>query len=580
MRAFVRTLLLALASILVWSAPSFAERRVALVIGNNAYSNLRSDEQLKNAVNDARAVSKTLESLGFEVVAGENLDRAAFVERLSDFAARLRTGDIAFFFFAGHGVSLNGANYILPTDIPAPRASGRGEEGRMADNAIAESRIVDRITGQGAKVVVLALDACRDNPFATAGGRSLGGERGLGRMPEAEGLMSIYSAGIGQVAWDQLESSDHNPNSVFTRVFVEVLKTPGLDLRGVAVETRRRVAELARKAGKVQIPGYYEQIDGNVYLAGPPATTTAALQIAPAQPTPALPPVASKPSEAQEQADFAVAMQKGTLAAFEGFLSAHPEGQLADIARRERARLAPPASPPPTALSANTEQADFATAMQIGSTAGFNDFLSKHPSGPLAEIARRERERLSQVANLAPPEPSPVAPRTLQPSPPPPELPLKNYGDELTDFGVRPQNRLQRNVGSPTPTTIPGATTIATRDLMRVFFSEGLLIDVLKNSGHATLPNATWLPGAGDAGNFNDTIQWKLGMLLSAATNGNTNTKLAFFCEGSRCWESYNAALRAVRLGYKQVYWYRGGLAAWTAAGLSTRFPTVTQVVQ
>jgi formylglycine-generating enzyme required for sulfatase activity len=330
-----RGLLLVIVLLLALANPALAERRIALVIGNDVYRNLSDNEQLHNAVNDARAVKATLESLGFEVIAGENLNRASLVERLSDFGARLQQGDIAFFFYAGHGVSLNGANYILPSDISAPRSTGRDEEERLADLAVAEIRVIDRIKGAGARVAVVVLDACRDNPLAPPGGRSIGAPRGLTPPPETRGVLSIYSAGVGQQALDRLNDADAASNSVFTRVFVRKLKTPGLGLRAAAFETQGEVASLAASSGQEQVPGVYSQIIGeDVYLAGRAAT------VAP-------PPVADT-----QQAEFDVAMQAGTIAALDSFLGKYPGGPLANTARRERDRLAVSAS----ALSAPVQQ--------------------------------------------------------------------------------------------------------------------------------------------------------------------------------------------------------------------------------
>jgi len=303
--------------------PALAERRVALVIGNDVYRNLSDNEQLHNAVNDARAVKAALESLGFEVIAGENLNRASLVERLSDFGARLQQGDIAFFFYAGHGVSLNGANYILPSDISLPRSTDRGEEERLADLAVAEIRVIDRIKGAGARVAVVVLDACRDNPLAPPGGRSIGTARGLAPPPETRGVLSIYSAGVGQQALDRLNDTDAASNSVFTRVFVRKLKTPSLGLRAAAFETQGEVASLAASSGHEQVPGVYSQIIGeDVYLAGRAVSTAADL------------------SGDTQQAEFAAAMQQRTLSALDAFISKYSTSSLAEIARRERDRLA------------------------------------------------------------------------------------------------------------------------------------------------------------------------------------------------------------------------------------------------
>ena len=156
---------------------AFAERRVALVIGNDRYDELSDREQLHNAVNDARAMKAALQQLEFEVDIGENLDRKQFIDKLSSFGSRVQKGDLAFFFYAGHGVSFSGANYLLPRDIPQPRSNGRDEERRLSELSVAETSVVERLREAGARVAVLVLDACRDNPLATGQDRSTGGSR-------------------------------------------------------------------------------------------------------------------------------------------------------------------------------------------------------------------------------------------------------------------------------------------------------------------------------------------------------------------------------------------------------------------
>ena len=149
------------------------------------------------------------------------------------------------------------------------------------------------------------------------------------------------------------------------------------------------------------------------------------------------------------------------------------------------------------------------------------------------------------------------------------EPPRQNYAEELTDFGVPPQGVMQVNVGSPTPTSIPGGHVITTGEIRQ---AQGglLLFDVLEGMAHPTIPGAVWIPGAGHPGSFADETQQKLWAVLSRATNMQRERPIVFFCAGSRCWESYNAALRAESLGFKMVLWYRGGLAAWKAAGGAT----------
>jgi PQQ-dependent catabolism-associated CXXCW motif protein len=148
--------------------------------------------------------------------------------------------------------------------------------------------------------------------------------------------------------------------------------------------------------------------------------------------------------------------------------------------------------------------------------------------------------------------------------------PQSNYADELTDFGAPPQSVLQANVASPTPTTIPGARVVTTSALSTMLHSGAkvVLIDAWNESGHLTIPPALRMPGAGTPGTFNDAVQQQLSQRLRTLTNNNLNTPLVFFCTSARCWESYNASLRAMQIGFTNVSWYRGGLASWQAAGL------------
>ena len=146
--------------------------------------------------------------------------------------------------------------------------------------------------------------------------------------------------------------------------------------------------------------------------------------------------------------------------------------------------------------------------------------------------------------------------------------------DEAQDFGVPPsaELRLQEHA-APTPLEIPGARVIATAELRKLLQAQPekrpLLFDVTGEDRHLSLFSAIWLPGAGRGSSFDDEIQARLAQMLEQATGGNRAHMLVFFCAGPRCWLSYNAALRAVRLGYSNVRWYRGGVEAWGAgAGL------------
>ena len=144
--------------------------------------------------------------------------------------------------------------------------------------------------------------------------------------------------------------------------------------------------------------------------------------------------------------------------------------------------------------------------------------------------------------------------------------------DEDADYGVAPVETLRlSDYSAPTPGEVRGAKRLGTAQLREwlrgATLPPPLLFDVLGGDAHELLPGAIWLPGAGQGQSFQDTVQEQLAKTLRAATKDDRGRRLVFFCQGPRCWLSYNAALRAVALGYEHVYWYRGGIEAWLANG-------------
>ncbi len=281
--------------------PAHAEKRVALVIGNNDY---RHVPKLQKAVNDARAMGDTLKRLGFEVMVAENQTRQAFTEALLAFDRAIEQGDTAFFFFAGHGFEIAGQNYLLPTDIPAATA---GQEELVRDSSILADRVIERLQNRGARTAILVFDACRNNPFERKGTRALAGRGGLAAMTALpEGAFSIFSAGPQQTALDRLSDRDSDPNSVFTRVFIKELTRPGANLVQIAQRTRRTVSEMAETVKHKQIPAYFDQMVDDVFLNGrAPAETPSTAPVATAAPATqvaALPPV-NKLQEAPAESD-------------------------------------------------------------------------------------------------------------------------------------------------------------------------------------------------------------------------------------------------------------------------------------
>ncbi|MBR0753882.1 caspase family protein [Bradyrhizobium jicamae] len=275
------------AAVLVWAAPAVAQKRVALVIGNNDYRNV---PKLQKAVNDARTMGDTLKQLGFSVMVAENLNRQAFSETLLAFDRAVGPGDTAFFFYAGHGFEIAGQNFLLPTDVPA---ATEGQEELVRDASVLADRVIERMQNKKVRTAILVFDACRNNPFERSGTRAVAGGGGLAPMTQLpEGVFSVFSAGPRQTALDRLSNDDANPNSVFTRTFAKELLQPGENLVQVAQRTRRLVSEMAETVKHKQIPVYFDQMVDDVFLNGATkGPTDAAKPAAPPQQVAALPPV-------------------------------------------------------------------------------------------------------------------------------------------------------------------------------------------------------------------------------------------------------------------------------------------------
>jgi Caspase domain len=244
------------------SAPALAEKRVALVVGNDAYQNVPA---LQKAVNDSKTITDTLKQLGFTVISAQNLTRTAMSQKLLEFDRVVEPGDVALFFFSGHGFEIKGMNYLLPTDVPA---ATDGQEELVRDASFPAQRVIDRLQQRGARTAILVLDACRNNPFERTGTRAVAGTGGLAPMTPAEGVFVVFSAGAKQTALDRLSDNDASPNSVFTRTFAKELSTPGLTLVQIAKRTQSDVRQIAASVRHEQTPAYYDQIVGDVVLNG------------------------------------------------------------------------------------------------------------------------------------------------------------------------------------------------------------------------------------------------------------------------------------------------------------------------
>lgn len=366
------------------AAPAHA-KRIALVIGNDIYENVT---KLQKAVNDADAVSSTLTDIGFAASLHKNLDRRAMNSAIAAFTAKIEKDDEVLFFFSGHGISVRGENYLLPTDVPAVTP---GQEGFITREAFAEEEIITSIKERGARVAILILDACRNNPFPKNGTRSLGRAKGLGRTSAPpSGTFIMYSAGVGQEALDRLSDDDPHPNSVYTRKLIPLMKEQGLQIVRVAKRLRSEVEALAKtaKAGAHrQYPSYYDELRGDFFFKPGARKAT---------------PTAS----ADETLWRSIEASKNK-ADFQFYLKEFPKGRFAAIARLRIARIDNPGKKTgddKTSEKPDSREAVYWSVIQhSGRLADFAEYLVKFPNGAHKADALEKIEKL-KLAMVNPPK--------------------------------------------------------------------------------------------------------------------------------------------------------------------------------
>jgi hypothetical protein len=231
-------------------------KRRALIFGNDSYKFVPG---LSNARADARAIATALTGLGYAVRTHFDLGERDMKKAIRDFVGTIAGGDEVVFYFAGHGVQIGSANYLLPVDIRADDSAS------VRDESIPLQRVLDDLADAKARLTLTIIDACRDNPFRGSG-RAIGG-RGLAPTSAATGQMIMFSAGVGQQAMDKLGPADDSPNGLFTRVLLKHVQRKGITVDRIMRDIRSEVVTLAKSAGHEQVPAIYDQVVGDYYFA-------------------------------------------------------------------------------------------------------------------------------------------------------------------------------------------------------------------------------------------------------------------------------------------------------------------------
>jgi uncharacterized caspase-like protein len=371
----LKHLLLAVAGLLLLCQPAFAEKRVALVLGNSAY---RNTAPLANPVNDASTMATTLKSAGFEYVDFRSDLSAAETRRaLREFADRARDADIAVVYYAGHGIEVDGANYLIPVDARLERDTDVYDEALSLDRVLVSIEPVRKLR-------LVILDACRDNPFAKTMKRTLATRavgQGLAKVePTSPNVLIAYSAKAGSTAAD-----GDGKNSPFTSALSKYLPTPGLDVRRAFGYVRDDVLKITSNR---QEPFVYGSLGGEDVPLVP----------APAKPAPAaaapVGPVPTAQSEARR--DYELALQIGNKSAMNAFLTQYPDGYYANLAKLQLEKFA--AEDTRVAATEKARQAEQERARLAAEGAQKAQQAKAAADAKAAEQARLAAEKAKQVA--------------------------------------------------------------------------------------------------------------------------------------------------------------------------------------
>ena len=382
----------AICSMWLLSQPAFAERRVALVFGNSAYQNVAL---LANPANDAGAMAAMLKGAGFSVVTLKRDLKANEMRRaLRDFSDEVRDADVAIVYYAGHGVEIEGINYLIPVDAVLERDIDDYDE------AIPLDRILT-VVEPAKKLRLIILDACRDNPFKsmkyTMAQRSVA--RGLSKIePSSPNTLIAYAAKAASTAADGDEK-----NSPFTAALVKYMPRPGLDLRKAFGFVRDDVLKVTHNR---QEPFVYGSLGGDDVAP------------VPAVPLPQMTPPVDPYAAARQ--DYELALQINVVSAWDSFISKYPSGFYTDLATAQRntlraaqaaaaeeARLAAAKKSMEEAQAAAAEQArvaaDQAKAAQDAKAAREREAFEKQKALEAAKAAAQAaNEKEIRVAAVAP----------------------------------------------------------------------------------------------------------------------------------------------------------------------------------
>jgi Caspase domain len=357
------------AALLVGAQSASAESRLALVIGQSAY---RSVPALPNPANDARAVTQLLTDSGFEVSTASDLSQTQMRETVSEFAGKVAAkgaDTIALVFYAGHGLQIDGENFLVPIDIDPKR------EADIPIQAVRLNDILNTLTSVPSRMRILMLDACRNNPFPDISKTAGGGLAIVDAKVGAPGTFLSFSTSPGAVAED-----GSGANSPYTTALLAAGKEQGIPIE----ETFKRVRLAVNKVTEGrQTPWDSSSLTEDFRFSGAsvPGPKPAVAKKTVAEWTRDL---RGKPVEAANE----VIVADGTDEAYEAFAGLYAQTPLGKLARDW--------------LDRHIRMVAWNNAVIINTAAGYRAFLAKFPNSDLTATARKLEQRLRNRPDFAP----------------------------------------------------------------------------------------------------------------------------------------------------------------------------------
>ena len=365
-----------------------SSRRVALVIGNSAYT----DAPLLNPVNDARAMAQVLKESGFSVTLRENIDQRGMLSTLREFGDRLRAGGTGLFYYAGHGMQIKGRNYLIPVGATIDR------EDEVAYTAVDAQAVLDKMESAGNVANIMILDACRNNPFMRS---TRGAPVGLAPMDAPVGTLVAYATSPGAVAND-----GDGANGLYTRHLLTAIRQPGSKIEDVFKQVR---ANVRRDSNGKQVPWEVTSLEGDFYFIAAPGV----------MPLPGS-------SATLELALWDAVRRSSDPVEIRVYLNRYPQGKFA-LEARTRLELLQPASvagapakktaapePPPSAVTSATSDASRVRHDEAAARADVDRHTEEQ-----AAIERRTAEILSSLVT-GPGQGQLVSATPVRPPRPPP----------------------------------------------------------------------------------------------------------------------------------------------------------------